>query len=73
MYLKERKGCPLCEATMANKNEYASSKLDKNKYYEGESMSFFELLNKLIPDPKVNPKERIIKGVQIFFPETLFF
>ena len=36
-------------------------------------MSFQALILALIPNPFKNPKEKMIEGCQIFFPDTIFF
>lgn len=36
------------------------------------SYTFFDLIKDLIPNPE-HSKERMIKGCQIFMPETVFF
>lgn len=36
-------------------------------------MLFKDFIKSLIPNPKDNAKEKMIKGCQVFFPDTLFF
>ena len=36
-------------------------------------MTFQALIQSLIPNPAKNPKEKLIEGCQIFFPDTVFF
>lgn len=36
-------------------------------------MPFHMLIHELIAKPKENPKEKMLSGCEIFFPETLFF
>ena len=42
--------------------------------YEGkENMPFDMLIHELIAKPKENPKEKMLSGCEVFFPDTLFF
>lgn len=46
----------------------------KEHYYIGkENMGFDMLMHELIAKPKDNPKEKMLSGCEVFFPDTLFF
>ena len=36
-------------------------------------MTFQNFIRLLLPNTRENPKEKMIRGVQVFFPETVFF
>ena len=36
-------------------------------------MPFHMLIHELIAKPKENPKEKMLSGCEIFFPDTIFF
>ena len=36
-------------------------------------MPFHKLIHELIAKPKENPKEKMLSGCEIFFPDTIFF
>ena len=68
--------CPVCKAQVKNGDKFVTRKIRKLQYFtqsEKEPLySFHQFVKDLIPDPN-NPKERLIKGCEIFMPDTVFF
>ena len=53
-------------------NFQKGSKTKRQPLEGGRDKDFLWLLRNLIPNPE-NPKEKMIKGCQIIFPDTVFF
>ena len=68
--------CPVCKAQVKNSDKFVNRKIRKQQYFtqsEKEPVyTFHQLVKDLIPDPN-NPRERLIKGCEIFMPDTVFF
>jgi hypothetical protein len=76
---KAKHGCNVCKSQIQDGESFAVKKVRNMAYYtqtqqEGgpHSYIFYDLIKDLIPNPE-HPKERMIKGCQIFLPETVFF
>ena len=71
--IRKSQGCPMCSAQIKMQQRFELKKVQKSEFFKGEEMQFKDFIKSLIPNPKDNPKEKMIKGCQVFFPDTLFF
>jgi len=68
------KGCPTCKAQIQEHIRFQKKVVKNEHYYEGkENMAFDMLMHELIAKPKDNPKEKMLSGCEVLFPDTLFF
>ena len=66
--------CPTCRAQIAEHVRFEKKEVKNEHYYEGkDNMAFDMLMHELIARPKDNPKEKMLSGCEVFFPDTLFF
>ena len=67
-------GCLACKAMIKDKDTFEIKKVIQEKYFQGrDDMPFHMLIHELIAQPAKNPKEKMISGCEVFFPDTLFF
>ncbi len=70
------KGCAVCLSQVNDGHLFATKASRKLQYYQQPAKepnyTFQQLVKDLIPDSN-NPKERLIKGCEVFMPDTLFF
>ena len=67
-------GCTTCKAQIKHHERFEPKKVEKLDRYNGlTDMSFHMLIKELLPRPSTNPKEKMISGCEVTFPETLFF
>ena len=71
---QEQAGCPTCKAQIKEHRRFEIKKKQNDEYYIGnDDMPFHMLIMELIAKPKENPKEKMISGCEVFFPDTVFF
>ena len=72
--MRKSKGCPTCTAQIKYHVKFKKKVANKEHYYhDRENMAFDMLIHELIAKPKDNPKEKMLSGCEVFFPDTLFF
>jgi hypothetical protein len=70
---RRRKGCNVCEQQVLIGDSFPDVIPRKTEFFEGKrDFEFRELVSGLIPNPKLT-QERMIKGCQVAFPDTIFF
>ena len=71
---REVSGCKTCIAQVQEKERFEIKKVEDEKYFQGrDDMPFHMLIHELISKPKDNPKEKMLSGCEVFFPDTLFY
>lgn len=72
--LVKRLGCPVCKVQI-QQGDSLNPKVERNlKIFQTDNiMSFSELVQKLIADSTKSLQEKMIRGCQVFMPETVFF
>lgn len=71
---KDIGGCKSCITQIKEKERFEIKKKNDEKYFQGrDDMPFHMLIHELISKPKENPKEKMLSGCEVFFPDTLFF
>lgn len=77
-FQNHKAGCQLCKTnvTDAEKLKPKPPRLELDPRFQQSKdmprMLFPDLVKALIPDP-LNPDEKLIRGCQVFLPETVFF
>ena len=67
-------GCLACKAQIKNKDKFDTKKRSTEEFFIGQqNMPFHMLVRELIAKPKENPKEKLLQGCEVFFPDTLFY
>ena len=71
---KKFRGCKTCNTQIRENKRFEIQEVRNEHFFMGrDDMPFHMLIYELIAKPKENPKEKMLSGCDVFFPDTLFF